>query len=121
MRRLVALTAALAALGALGELGACGYLQTKAVGDEYVQGARTAIVDVLAAAGLTTRTGPDCVVSEDATSLSCTAQTTTGARVDAHATGGETDDLDAARLTVDVDGDTVYEGSVGGVLARANE
>lgn len=106
---------------ALVALPACSYLQSRAVGDEYVQGARTAVVDVLGDAGYTTRTGPDCVVSGDATSLACTALTTSGARVDAHTSGGDTDNLDAVQLIVDVDGDTVFEGSVADVLARANE
>lgn len=100
---------------------ACGYLRSKDVGDEYVQAARVAIVEVLAGAGYSTRTGPDCSVSEDATSMNCTATTTTSASVEAHAEGGDTNDLEAAQLTVDVGGDNVYTGSIAAVLTSENE
>lgn len=102
-------------------LAGCSYLRTKAIGDEYVQGARTAIVDVLADAAVSTRTGPDCTVSADATSLDCVATTTTGAAVAAHAAGGDSNDLEAAELTVTVDGDHLFTGTVAAVLAGANE
>lgn len=100
---------------------ACSYLQTKAVGDEYVQGAQAAIVDVLAEAGLSTRTGPDCTVSADATSLDCVATTTTGADVAARAAGGDSNDLEAAELTVTVAGERLFTGTVAAVLTQANE
>lgn len=112
--------AAVAVTVALG-LGGCSYLQTRDVGDEYVQGARVAIVEVLAGAGQQTRTGPDCVVDDGATALDCTGTTTTGSSVEAHASGGSSNDLDAAELTVTVDGSRIYEGSIAAVLARENE
>lgn len=113
--------ARIAAAAALLPLAACSYLQTKDVGDEYVQGTRAAVVVVLEGAGLATRTGPECVVDDGATVLDCTAQTTTGARVEAHAAGGDSDNLDAAELTVRVDDRAVYTGTVAAVLARENE
>lgn len=115
-------TATLAATGVLLlGLAGCSYLQTKAVSDEYVQGARTAIIDVLADAAIATRTGPDCTVSADATSLDCVATTTKGAGVTARAAGGDANDLEAAELTVAVDGDQLFAGTVAAVLAQANE
>lgn len=113
--------ARIALAGALLPLAACSYMQTKDVGDEYVQGTRAAVVVVLGDAGLATRAGPDCVVNDGATELDCTAQTTTGARVEAHASGGDSDNLDSADLTISVDGSVLYTGSVAAVLARENE
>lgn len=91
------------------------------VGDEYTQGTRSAFQDVIFDAGLQLGTGPECEVTGDETGLDCTGTTLDGRTAEAHAVGGDNNDLNAARLTVRVGDETIYEGTVSDVLQAADE
>ncbi len=88
--------------------------------DGYLQGTRSAMLDVLYDAGAQLQTGPECAPSPSGETLVCTGHTTDGRRAEARASGGDQDDLQAAKLTVTVDGRNVYKGTVQGALAQAD-
>lgn len=91
------------------------------VGDEYSQGTRSAFQDVLFDAGFQLETGPECEVNADDTGLDCTGTTLEGRAAEAHAVGGDDNDLDSAQLTVRVGDEAIYEGTVSDVLRAADE